>query len=104
MSDSPPAPVVRVCLTGEGLTLPDVVRVARAFAPVTLDAAARQRVVAARTIVEDLARGDTLIYGVTSALGANTGQRIDVDERVGYQLRAIRARAVGVGAPLPTEI
>ena len=40
------------------------------------------------------------IYGLTTALGANTGQTIAAGERVAYQERAVLARAVGVGPPL----
>ena len=91
-------------LDGHGLTLRDVVGVARGYVPVRLGDAARQRVVAARAVVERLAQGGQSIYGVTSALGANTGQAIDPLARADYQLSAVRARAVGVGPPLPTEI
>ena len=93
-----------ISLVGHGVTVADVVAVARGFAPVTLGDAARARVVAARAVVERLARGDRLIYGVNSALGANTGQPIAPDEQSEYQVRAVRARAVGVGPPLAKEV
>ena len=41
--------------------------------------------------------GDAPIYGVNSALGANTGQPLDAADLGEYQRRAILARAVGVG-------
>jgi histidine ammonia-lyase len=83
----------------ERVTIADVVRVARDGAPVALAAAARNRVAAARAAVERAAAGDTPIYGVNSALGANTGARVSPDDLADYQRRAIRARAVGVGPP-----
>jgi len=79
------------------ITLADVVAVAREHAPVALAAAARARVAAAREVVLRLAGGDAPIYGVNSALGANTGVRVADDDLAEYQRRAVRARAVGVG-------
>jgi len=75
----------------------DVVAVARNGDCVELHADARARVAAARAVVLRLAQGDTAIYGVNSALGANTGQRLLAADLADYQLRAIRARAVGAG-------
>jgi histidine ammonia-lyase len=80
------------------------VRAARGGAKVALSAEARKRVVAARAVVERLARSDEAIYGVNSALGANTGKPIPRDELAAYQQRAVRARAVGVGTPFPTDV
>jgi histidine ammonia-lyase len=79
------------------LTLDDLVRVARGGEMVEVAPAARERVVAARTLVERLAATPEPIYGLNSALGANTGAPLAPDDLAEYQLRAIRARAVGVG-------
>jgi histidine ammonia-lyase len=68
---------------------------------VTLDSSAIARVHAARAVVERLGQGDTPIYGLNSALGANTGARVAPADRAAYQARAVRARAVGIGAPYP---
>jgi histidine ammonia-lyase len=93
-----------VTLSGHSVGIDDVVRVARGAARVSLHEAARARVAAARAVVERLAASDTPIYGLTTALGANTGRAISADERDAYQLRAVRARAVGVGAPQPQDV
>jgi histidine ammonia-lyase len=95
---------VSISLAGHGATVADVVAVARQFVPVALSEAARARVAAARVVVDRLAQGDRLIYGVNSALGANTGQPIAPDEQSDYQIRAVRARAVGVGPALATDL
>src|SRR5207249_9425985 len=58
----------------------------------------RSRIAAARDVVLRLAQSDAPIYGLNSALGANTGQRLDAADLAEYQRRAIRARAVAVGA------
>jgi histidine ammonia-lyase len=75
----------------------DVVAVARHDARVGLAPGVHARIGAAHDVVLRLASGDTPIYGVNTALGANTGQRLDADDLALYQRRAIRARAVAVG-------
>src|SRR5690349_23552415 len=75
----------------------DVVAVARNGEHIELDPDVRARVAAARAVVLRLAQGDDPIYGVNSALGANTGQRLEAADLAEYQRRAIRARAVAVG-------
>lgn len=93
-----------IALTGRGVRVADVVRVARESIAVSLAPEARARVAAARAVVDRLAASATPVYGLTSALGANTGQIIPEAARSAYQLRAIRARAVGVGPQHPREI
>jgi len=85
------------------VALADLVRVARGDEAVDLAAHARERVVAARATVERLAAASEPIYGLNSALGANTGAALAPDDLAEYQLRAIRARAVAVGAPYDRE-
>jgi len=86
-----------ITLQGGGVTIADVIAVARGQRGVVLGDDARSRVVAARSIVDRLASSDVPIYGVNTALGANTGAHIAFDERVPYQERAVSARAVGIG-------
>ena len=77
----------------------DVVAVARGGAQIALAPPVFARIAAARDVVLRLADGDQPLYGVNSALGANTGQRLGAADLAEYQRRAILARAVGVGAP-----
>ena len=91
---------MRVIEVGERpLAIEDIVAIARDGARVELAPAARARIAAARDVVLRLVQGEAPIYGVNSALGANTGERLDASDLAEYQRRAIRARAVGVGAP-----
>ena len=96
---TPPA----IVLAGRGATVADVVAVARDGASVVLAVDARERVVAARAVVDRLAASAVPIYGVNTALGANTGQRIAADQLAAYQQFAVAARAVGIGPRFPTE-
>jgi histidine ammonia-lyase len=82
-----------------GTSIADVVAVARHGASVELAEPVYARIAAARDVVQRLGGGNAPIYGVNSALGANTGQRLDAADFADYQRRAILARAVGVGPP-----
>lgn len=85
------------------IALADVVRVARGDEAVDLESATRERVAATRAIVDRLAAASEPIYGLNSALGANTGAPLAPEDLAEYQLRAIRARAVAVGPPYDRE-
>src|SRR5436190_1044521 len=85
------------------LAIADLVRVARGEEAVDLLPVVRDRVAKARAVVERLATTSEPIYGLNSALGANTGAPLAADDLAQYQLRAIRARAVGVGASYDRE-
>ena len=88
---------------GDGaITIEQLCAVARDRREVVLTDAARERVSRARAVVERAAQGATPVYGVNTALGANTGQPIAVDDLDAYQRRAVRARAVGIGEPYDT--
>src|SRR5437773_2037919 len=91
-------------LHGHGVTVADVEAVARGGVQVVLSDEARARVVAARAVVDRLVRSGRPVYGVTTALGANTGAAIAVDDLAAYQQRAVRARAVGVGPPFARDV
>jgi histidine ammonia-lyase len=75
----------------------ELVRVARAGEMVALAASARERVSAARVVVMRLSSAGQPIYGLNSALGANTGAVLPEGDLEDYQRRAVRARAVAVG-------
>ena len=77
----------------------DVVDVARRNGSIDVAPSVRARIAAARDVVLRLAQGEHRIYGVNSALGANTGQPLADADLAAYQTRAIRARAVAVGDP-----
>ena len=80
-----------------GTSIADVVAVARHGASIELAEPVYARIAAARAVVLRLGGGDASIYGVNSALGANTGQRVEAADLGDYQRRAILARAVAVG-------
>ena len=84
------------------VTITDLVHVAKDGEPVALSLAARHKVAAARALVLRLATSGNTVYGLNSALGANTGAALADDDLEGYQRRAVRARAVAVGPAYDT--
>jgi histidine ammonia-lyase len=75
----------------------ELVRVARLGESVVLAPSARAQVRTVRQVVMRLASSDQPIYGLNSALGANTGAMLLESDLQDYQRRAVRARAVAVG-------
>src|SRR4051812_44881726 len=98
-----PASSSAITLRGRDTTLADVVSVARSGVLVAIGEEARSRLVAARAVVDRLALAGTPVYGVTTALGANTGAAIPASELAACQKRAVLARAVGLGPPFPRD-
>ena len=85
------------------VSIADVVAIARNGSLVAVEAAVTDRLSRARDVVERVAQGDQPIYGLTSALGANTGKVVAPIDRALYQVQAVRARAVGVGPSMPED-
>src|SRR5260370_30194363 len=88
-------------LTGDNLTLADAERILHGqVEALSLAAAARRRVEAARRCLHDLlASGDTL-YGVNTGFGKLASQRIEPQEVLALQETLLRSHAVGVGSLL----
>jgi CRP-like cAMP-binding protein len=86
-----------ITLTGNDLTIDNVVQVAYQHAPVHLSSLARDRMVSSRAVVEELAQGADPIYGLTTGLGALKGLRITTDELHQFQRNILLSHAAGVG-------
>jgi histidine ammonia-lyase len=88
----------------EPLTLARVEAVARGAPPPGLDGVARDRIRAARGVVEEaVARGEA-VYGVTTGIGELASVRIAPADAERLQLNLLRSHAVGAGEPLPDEV
>ena len=87
---------------GEPLTLEDVVAVARG-ADVELPSSSRQRIAAARDVVERAVASNATLYGVTTGFGSLANVRIDPDQAHVLQERIVRSHATAVGRPLSKE-
>ncbi|GBC92837.1 Histidine ammonia-lyase [bacterium HR15] len=95
---------VEPVVVGKPLTIEDVVRVAREYAPVQLDEDARQRVRKSRRYVEQLLAENRVVYGVTTGLGKLVNQRISSEQTRTLQRNLLLSHAMGVGEPFPTEV
>ena len=84
---------------GETLTLADVASVA-VGADVVFSGDARQRVAAARRVVEDAVASGDVVYGVTTGFGALANVRIDAAQAADLQHGIVRSHATAVGRPL----
>ena len=91
-------------LDGHSLTLEDVARVAAGPAtPVSLAAAGRAALEAARRVIETRVAAGQRVYGVTTGFGRLAEVVIPEDQRVALQVNVIRSHAAGFGAPASRE-
>ncbi|HEX5245589.1 MAG TPA: histidine ammonia-lyase [Gaiellaceae bacterium] len=94
-----------VALTGDDLTVADVWAVAVERRPTALTDSAREKMRAARAVVERAAHGTREhTYGVNTGFGRFVSQSIPEELTEELQLRLLRSHACGVGEPYPDEI
>ena len=92
-------------LTGDDLALADVWGVAVHHDRVSLADTARERMGAAREVVESAAHGTKEhTYGVNTGFGRFVSRSIPEELTEELQLRLLRSHACGVGEPYPNEI
>ncbi len=92
-----------VLLEGPGVTIPDVVGVARRGERVRLTDGALERIRAARSVVEQLAEGDPA-YGISTGFGALATTTIPTGRRADLQRSLIRSHAAGMGPSVEAEV
>ena len=90
-----------ILLDGETLSLDQLVAIADGAATVGLAEAARQRVAAARAVVDRLADGDAAVYGVNTGFGNVAETRSARGDLAQLQVNLVRSHAAGVDDPLP---
>ena len=90
-------------LTGEPLTIPDVVAVARERRPVALAPLAIERISGARAFVEQIVAEQQVCYGVTTGFGALSKVHIPTEHLGELQHNLVRSHAAGTGTPLPPD-
>ncbi len=99
MSESP-----SVLVGGAPLTVADVAHVARAEAPVRVDAAALDRVAETRRVIDGLAADPHPHYGVSTGFGALATTFIAPERRLQLQASLIRSHAAGTGEEIEREV
>jgi len=93
-------PAGTLSIDGASLDLGALEAVARRGAAVELADAARERVRAARRVVDDAVARGAVVYGVTTGFGNFADVHIPLDHLRELQLNLLRSHAAGVGAPL----
>jgi histidine ammonia-lyase len=93
-----------VTITGDPLTIEQVVAVADRRAEVRLGGGVAERMAPSRRVVDDaLAAGD-IVYGVTTGFGALAGTRVEPEMSAEMQVALIRSHAAGVGEPVSDQM
>lgn len=89
-----------VVVDGHSLRITDLVAVARGRAPAVLAAAARDRLLRVRGIVDRLVARNDVVYGITTGFGKLSDVAIPPDRLAELQVNLVRSHAVGVGPSL----
>ena len=92
-----------ILINGDTLTLDDLRRVVYERHPVSLAGPAREKVKAARSIVDKVVQENRVAYGITTGVGKLSDVHIDPAQNRILQVNLVRSHAVGVGEPLAEE-
>src|SRR5258708_8411277 len=92
-----------IILDGPSLTIEQLLAIADRGEPVALSDAARDRVRAARAVVERRAQDDAPAYGINTGFGSFADVKIAPDALEALQLNLLRSHAAGLGEPLPAR-
>lgn len=92
-------------LTGNTLTIADVVTVARAGEPVALDPEAKARMAKSRAYVDGLAKPDAPpVYGINTGFGIFANRSVSPTDSETLSRNLILSHAVGTGETFPVEV
>jgi len=93
-----------IALGMDGMTLEDLVRIARQGAAVTLTSGAAERIRRAWALIQRWVDEERTVYGVTTGFGALSDVTISKQDTRRLQFNILKSHAVGVGNPLASEI
>jgi histidine ammonia-lyase len=93
-----------ITLNSSGLTMEQVVEVARNGAKVEISKEALEKMAATRAHIETLAKAEVPVYGISTGFGALAHQHIAPEDRVQLQKSLIRSHAAGMGDPVEKEV
>ena len=89
-----------ISLDGRSLTIEQVQAVASRGEEVNISAAATERMLRSRAVVERLAAGDAPVYAVNTGVGLLADVRVAPGELEQLQRNVVRSHAAGIGDPL----
>jgi histidine ammonia-lyase len=93
-----------ITLNSSGLTMDQVVEVARNGAKIEISKEALEKMAATRSHIETLAKAEVPVYGISTGFGALANQHIAPEDRVQLQKSLIRSHAAGMGDPVEKEV
>lgn len=93
-----------ITVTGDNLTIEEVVKVARNNEKVQLSKDSISRINKARDMVERLMQEDRVVYGVTTGFGKFSNVKISSSQALQLQENLVKSHSAGVGKPLPIEV
>lgn len=93
-----------VVITGNDLTLEQLVAVARYDAKITIDADAAERIKASRAIVDKIVNSGAVVYGITTGFGSLCRVHISKEDCSQLQENLIRTHSCGFGKPFTREL
>ncbi len=94
----------KVIITGNTLTIEEVVQVCRNYYEVEVSDDAKEKVRSSRKIVDDFVENGDVVYGITTGFGKFSDVSISKDESELLQKNLIITHAVGAGNPFETEV
>lgn len=87
-------------LTGQPLSLVEIAQVAIGGGAVQIATSAHPRIEASRRVIEEIIKGDAVVYGVNTGFGKLSEVHIERADLRQLQLNLARSHACGIGAPL----
>ncbi len=93
-----------ITLSGDGLTVDDVIAVARGRARVGLDPDALLRVRAARDVVDRVLASGESVYGLNTGLGSLSRHHIPLEEIGAFSFATVADQVASYGRPLEPDV
>jgi histidine ammonia-lyase len=94
----------KVIITGNSLTLEEIVSVCRNYYEVEISKTAVEKIIESRKIVDEFVDNEDVVYGITTGFGKFSDVSISKEESKLLQKNLIITHAVGAGKPFDTEI
>lgn len=94
----------KVIITGQDLTVEQIVSVCRENAALELSEESKKSVLESRQVVEDLIAEEQVVYGITTGFGKFSDVVISQDQCKALQKNLIITHAVGAGDPFSKDV
>ena len=93
-----------VAISTSGMTIDDVIAVARRNAKVVITPEALESMAKSRAHIEELAHAEIPAYGISTGFGALANTHIPRDQRMQLQRSLVRSHAAGMGPSVEREV